>query len=57
MLSELKEGRIHELVVSDGNVITACGPAAGINFGLAILEFFANVPIVREVAHGMMCDL
>ncbi|MDR1590402.1 MAG: DJ-1/PfpI family protein [Puniceicoccales bacterium] len=57
MLSELKEGRVHELVVSDGNVITACGPAAGINFGLAILEFFANVAVVREVAHGMMCDL
>jgi 4-methyl-5(b-hydroxyethyl)-thiazole monophosphate biosynthesis len=57
MLSELKEGRIHELVVSDGNVITACGPGAGINFGLAILEFFENVSLVREVAHGMMCDL
>jgi 4-methyl-5(b-hydroxyethyl)-thiazole monophosphate biosynthesis len=57
MVSELKEARIHELVVSDGNVITACGPGAGIKFGLAILEFFANVSLVREVAHGMMCDL
>jgi 4-methyl-5(b-hydroxyethyl)-thiazole monophosphate biosynthesis len=57
MLQELKEGRIHESVVSDGNVITACGPGAGIKFGLAILDFLANMPVVREVAHGMMCDL
>jgi 4-methyl-5(b-hydroxyethyl)-thiazole monophosphate biosynthesis len=57
VLSELSDARTHEAVVSDGNVITACGPGAGINFGLAIVEFFSNIPLVREIAHGMMSSL
>jgi 4-methyl-5(b-hydroxyethyl)-thiazole monophosphate biosynthesis len=56
MKDELKDARTHELAVMDGNIITGCGPAGGINFGLAILEYLANMMIVREVAHGMMCD-
>ncbi|MDR2200679.1 MAG: DJ-1/PfpI family protein [Puniceicoccales bacterium] len=56
MAAELKEARTYESVVSDGNVITGCGPGAGIKFGLAILEFLNNVALVREVAHGMMSD-
>ncbi|MDR1435327.1 MAG: DJ-1/PfpI family protein [Puniceicoccales bacterium] len=56
MVSELKNASLRESVVSDGNVITARGPAAAINFGLAILEFFENMTDIREVSHGMMCD-
>jgi 4-methyl-5(b-hydroxyethyl)-thiazole monophosphate biosynthesis len=56
MISEMKNARLREAVVRDGNIITACGPAAGINFGLAIAEFLATMPSVREIAHGMMCD-
>jgi 4-methyl-5(b-hydroxyethyl)-thiazole monophosphate biosynthesis len=56
MVSEMKNARLHEAVVRDGPIITACGPAAGINFGLAIIEFLANMPLVSEIAHGMMCD-
>ncbi|MDR3317255.1 MAG: DJ-1/PfpI family protein [Puniceicoccales bacterium] len=57
MISEMKDARTHELVVSDGNMITGCGPAAAINFGLAIVEFFSNIQTVRQIAHVMMCDL
>ncbi|MDE6576412.1 MAG: DJ-1/PfpI family protein [Opitutales bacterium] len=46
--------RLHELVVTDGNIITGCGPAAGIPFGLAILRYLTNTEIVKKVAHGMM---
>jgi 4-methyl-5(b-hydroxyethyl)-thiazole monophosphate biosynthesis len=57
MVKELKAARTHELVVSDGNLITGCGPGAGIKFGLAILEFLESMASAREVAHGMMSDL
>jgi 4-methyl-5(b-hydroxyethyl)-thiazole monophosphate biosynthesis len=56
MISELKNASLHESVVSDGNVITACGPAAAINFGLAILRFFESIAVIRKVSHEMMCN-
>jgi 4-methyl-5(b-hydroxyethyl)-thiazole monophosphate biosynthesis len=56
LAEELPDARTHELVVSDGNVITGCGPAGGINFGLAILKYLENMESVRGVMHGMMCD-
>ncbi|MDR0590932.1 MAG: DJ-1/PfpI family protein [Puniceicoccales bacterium] len=56
MISEMKNARLDEAVVRDGNVITGCGPAAGINFGLAIVEFLENMVSVSEIARGMMCD-
>jgi 4-methyl-5(b-hydroxyethyl)-thiazole monophosphate biosynthesis len=56
MEKELKGARFHELVISDGNVITGCGPAAGINFGLAILKYLDSIESVRVISHGMMCD-
>ncbi|MDR1303551.1 MAG: DJ-1/PfpI family protein, partial [Puniceicoccales bacterium] len=56
MISEMKNARLDEAVVRDGNVITGCGPAAGINFGLAIVEFLENMSLVSEIARGMMCD-
>jgi 4-methyl-5(b-hydroxyethyl)-thiazole monophosphate biosynthesis len=56
MISEMKNARLDEAVVRDSNVITGCGPAAGINFALAIVEFLENMPLVSEIAHGMMCD-
>ena len=56
MVNNLPNARLHEMVVTDGHVITACGPAAGINFGLAILEHLTTVDSAKEVAHAMMCD-
>ncbi|MDR1367071.1 MAG: DJ-1/PfpI family protein [Puniceicoccales bacterium] len=56
MKDELKDAQVHELTVVDGNIITGCGPAGGINFALAILEYLVSIAVVREVAHGIMCD-
>ncbi|MDR0418034.1 MAG: DJ-1/PfpI family protein [Puniceicoccales bacterium] len=56
MKDTLKDALVHELTVVDGNIITGCGPASGINFSLAILEYLINITLVREIAHGMMCD-
>ncbi|MDR2807308.1 MAG: DJ-1/PfpI family protein [Puniceicoccales bacterium] len=53
----LKNAQHNESVVCDKNVITACGPAAGINFGLAILKFFESIQNVRDIAYGMMCNI
>lgn len=46
--------RLHELTVTDGNIITGCGPAAAIPFGLAILRALTDTEIVKKVSHGMM---
>ena len=56
MVDELPKARLHEPVVIDGCVITGCGPAAGINFGLAILKYLTSVSGAQRVAHAMMCD-
>ena len=56
MINELPNARLHEMVVTDGHVITACGPAAGVNFGLAILKYLTTVDLAKGVAHAMMCD-
>lgn len=43
-----------EGVVSDGNIITAQGPAFSIAFGLAILASLKGEKIAKEVASGML---
>lgn len=53
MLRELPEAQSQERVVVDGKLITGSGPAAGMHFGLAILQALSNLEVVREVAHAL----
>lgn len=52
------EGAAHGqgMVVEDGNIITACGPAAAMPFGYALLARLAGAEKAREVARGMVWD-
>ena len=52
--SELARGLYFEQVVVDGNITTACGPCAAMQFGLSILEQLTSKDTRDTVAKQMM---
>lgn len=44
-------------VVSDGNIITAWGPGASVQFGFEILEYLKGAAKAKEVGDSMLCIL
>lgn len=44
------------LVVEDGNIITACGPAAVLPYSYKILSYFRGEEAAQSVAKGMVFD-
>ncbi len=44
-------------VVSDGNIITAWGPGASVEFGFEILDYLKGVSVAKDVGDSMLCIL
>lgn len=55
---ELKDGKYKEdIVVQDGNIITARGPAAAVYFALKISEYLQGGEKARELRKAILLDL
>lgn len=47
----------NEPVVVDGNIVTACGPAASMKFALAIVAIEKGDDVAQDIASGMLLHL
>ena len=56
--NELKGANIqNQKVCIDGNVITACGPAAALEFSLALVQKIADKETADKIRKGMLLEV
>lgn len=47
---------MNESVIRDGNIITACGAGAALNFGFEIIKYICGDAVAEHYKGAMLCD-